>query len=134
MLYDRLAAAAGMPRDEAKPLFLAVVYGRPGHADTRVGRAFGREYPETFRAVTRWKRAGDPADLARDLQRREAWVMIGTAAGCLTREYPDLPFATAHDAVLCRPADASAVAGVIEGSWWDCYGVVPRLKTTAWAN
>lgn len=130
-VYDRLAGLTGYSRDDVKALFLAVVYGRPEHMDTKVGRAVRALYSGVFDAVTTLNYRLGSGGLPRLMQQQESRVMIGRVAARLLREAPDMPLLTVHDSVLVPAEFVPMVQTVIAEEWEAEFGVVPRLKVSS---
>lgn len=130
-VYDRLATGTGYTRDEVKPLFLAVIYGRPGDMDTKVGQAIRKLYPAVFDAVLDLNYRLGHGGLPRLMQTLESRVMIGRVAARLVRERPEMPLLTVHDSVLAPAEFVPVVQSTIAEEWAAEFGVVPRTKASA---
>lgn len=129
-VYDRLADLTGYERDDVKPMFLAVIYGHPGHMHTRVGEAIHELYPAVFDAVVDLNFRLGHGGLPRMMQRLESGVMIGRVASRLLREQPQIPILTVHDSVLVPEEYVEVVSAVIAEEWRAEFGVEPRVKTS----
>lgn len=127
-VYDRLAAETGYARDDVKPLFLAVVYGHPGHMYTKVGLAIQAVYPTVFDAVTELNFQFGHGGLPRQMQTVESRVMIGRVAARLLREAPRVPVLTVHDCILVPPGHSDRAERAIREEWIAEFGVAPRTK------
>jgi hypothetical protein len=129
-VYDRVAARTRYSRDQVKPMFLAVVYGKPNHMRTEVGKAIRALYPSVFNAVEGFCLQHGVGVLPRFLQRLESGVMIRRVAARLLRERPTMPLLTVHDSVLVPAEFTGEARRVIEEEWQGEFGVVPGVKTS----
>lgn len=92
-------------------------------------RAFARLFPALaatigFRLVVR----GGASDLAREMQRREAELVLGRVFPRILAELPECAPVSLHDAVLCQARFAPAVKQIVEEETRAVYGLTPTVR------
>jgi hypothetical protein len=135
-VYGRLENQTdyALTREEVKRMFLAVVYGHPADARTRVGLAIERLYPAAFDAVRQTNRRHGVGYLPRRLQAVESGVMIRGVAARILEERPGMPLLTLHDAVVVPKGEAGYAAKVVGQEWLRAFGLSPTLKTSGFTD
>lgn len=133
-LMDRVEADTGTrpERQVVKQRLLAVMYGRPEHTGTAVGRVVDALFPGLRAEFGR--RAAVPGGLfARQLQRRESEIMIHGAAGEYIARYPGEVCVTIHDCLLVREHMAEVAAAIVRAAWQRT-GSAAAVKCEPWAG
>ncbi len=142
-LYETLMDAMGWApdrRDEfkANELF-SVLYGDPTNFGWRTdGRGkllppselkpmLAERYPNVWKFIVEYHQQHGHGELARELQRQEARLMIRGVCGRLIEEHSDCPLITVHDAILTTAPWVATVQQVILDEFGKL-GIRPTLK------
>ena len=131
-LYEFLLGRLGWPptkakRDKLKKLFLAVIYGKPRDADTKVGKVFMVAFPTVWETILSLK-ANNHAQLPRLMQCLEAHVVVFSFGKAMASKYPGVRWLSLHDAIFVGEEDIAIVQNVLEDIFNSCVGVLPMLK------
>lgn len=128
-IYERLMSLTGLSRSEVKDEFFGVAFGRPWlRAHTPFGAAFRREFPSCWEGMCRLK-ADDHAELARQMQMVESYVVIRRTCARLATAFPDAPLLTLHDSLVSDEAHIEEFGRVLVSEFRATFGVEPRVKT-----
>jgi hypothetical protein len=130
--YEELNKASGCPfvndkRDELKKaVYVQVLYGRRW-ADSPLWAGFEDLFPMLSRIVAE-RKSKDYRQLAIEMQRLEASVMIGLVVPRLAETFPGVPFLTVHDSLTVPHELASEAATLLENTVEEAAGHKPALR------
>jgi hypothetical protein len=112
--YESLVACTGLDRDRVKLAFLRDVLAKRGRYPSVVEDAFRSLFPTVYKFVRSVNR-DDHAELIRQLQRRESWLVVERVAPRLVGR---VPCVTLHDAIYtargCLPVVETAFNEVFD--------------------
>jgi len=136
VLYEKLARDIGGTRNEAKVMWLKIMYYDPKKWKNRslpaemrkIIDAANNRYPGVIAAIEKMKER-DYRKLSHDIQRSEAEVMYNMICNSIHQQRPAMFIATIHDCILCKPEDAAFVRKVMDGQF-RTLGVQPKIKVT----
>jgi hypothetical protein len=106
-------------------LFSDVFYGRT-RAVTPLTDLFRTEFPTVFDFICEQKSSGYQ-ELARNMQRAEANLMIDTVCLRLMKHHPEIPVVTIHDSILTTAEHLPTVKRIITEEFARM-GLKPTLK------
>jgi len=118
-------------RDRFKRHFMEkVLYSRSDTVEKtpQVFNAFGSLYPE-LAGILALRRVGDGAsELAREMQRAEASLVLGRAIPRILRELPGCKPISIHDGILCQNRFAEDVRRIVADVAGEIYKVRPLVR------
>ena len=142
-LYETLMDELGWAperRDEFKDNELfSVLYGNPtnfgwrtdGHGKlllpSKLKPMLAERYPNVWKFIVDYHQQHGQGELAREMQRQEARLMIRGVCGRLVEEQPECPLITVHDAILTTAPWVTTVQQVILDEFGKL-GILPTLK------
>lgn len=88
-------------------------------------RVVAAEFPGVASVIRSHKR-DDYAELARQMQKRESDLIIGSVCGRLMREHPEVPVLTIHDSLMTTPEHSDLIAGMVREAM-EGAGIHPTL-------
>ena len=122
-LYEFLSRETGLSRDAVKHTLMRDVLAKRGRYPSPIEEVFRREFPEVYAFVRRVNRHNH-AELIRQLQRRESWLVIENVAPRLVGKVPVM---TLHDAIFSS-ADKLDVVEAAFDEVFDSLGFRISLK------
>ena len=92
---------------------------------TKEGKVFNQHFPNVYKLINKLKEDGH-AQLAIQMQRAEAAVILKTIGGELTRQR--IWFATIHDSVVVQQEHAEATKALILDAFMKAVGIAPTVN------
>lgn len=115
-------------------------YGPNNDRDSRGNRdpcklkpVFQKHFPSVWEAIRGFKKKNGWKELAREMQRSEARVMIDGVCERLRVELPESIWFSIHDSIMCEPQHVTAVKGIIMDEMAKV-GLRPTLGTTDYSE
>jgi hypothetical protein len=153
-VYEELMDLTGYERDQVKVGFYATTYGGRLDMSSRTGLAFQQLWPSCYEAILAPKppqrrrrklpfpstklepRVRHPADgaLARQMQRLESDLVLGRVCERIRIERPSECLLSIHDCLITDEPNIEHFADIMRQEFAAAYGVVPRLKISAFAD